>query len=220
MRPPGGSRGGPPRRCPADHRVLEEAPEAPADLTVGFEEGRPVRLDGVRLDPVAQVTRLNELAGMHGVGRVGVVESSLLGIKTRAVYESPGGTVLHAAHRELEALCLDRHTLRLEAGLDQRYAELVYDGMWYSSLRSSLDTFVAATQGAVTGTVGLRLHKGSVLVTGREAARGLYPPSLSDHGDGDVFDHRAAAAFAYIWSMPRRVSRLASSPPPRPAGGH
>jgi argininosuccinate synthase len=192
-------------------RCIDDAPEQPAEMTIGFNGGRPVRVDGVELGPLALVEQLNEVASLHGVGRVDMVESSLLGIKTRALYESPAGTVLHIAHRELETLCLDRDTLRFKAAVDQRYAELVYDGLWFSPLRASLDTFVAATQAAVTGTVSVRLHKGSAWCTQRWSERALYQPTMSDHRDGDAFDHSAAAGFAYIWSMPLRVGRLASS---------
>ena len=133
-------------------RSIADAPDDPR-TSFTFERGLPVALDGVEHPPVALVRSLTELAGAHGVGRVDMVESSLLGIKTRALYESPAGAVLHLAHRELESLCLDRDTLRFKATVDQRYAELVYDGLWFSSLRRSLDRFVDATQETVCGTV-------------------------------------------------------------------
>ncbi len=189
-------------------RAVADAPDAPADVVVGFERGTPVAIDGLELEPVELVRSLTELAGAHGVGRVDMVESSLLGIKTRALYESPAGTVLHLAHRELESLCLDRDMLRFKATVDQRYAELVYDGLWFSSLRAALDRFVDATQERVCGTVTLRLHKGTVTCRQRESPAALYSPSLSSHDAGDLFDHAAAAGFSYLWSMPQRLDRL------------
>ena len=189
-------------------RSVEDAPAAPDEVIVHFERGVPVALDGVDHGPVDLVTTLSELAGAHGVGRVDMVESSLLGIKTRALYESPAGTVLHAAHRELESLCLDRDTLRFKAGVDRRYAELVYDGLWFSSLRRALDGFVDTTQAPVCGSVTVRLHKGTATCTQRRSPYALYHPSVSSHDPGDRFDHSAAAGFSYVWSMPQRVAGL------------
>ena len=189
-------------------RSIADAPDDPADVVVAFERGTPVALDGVEVSPVELVRSLTELAGAHGVGRVDMVESSLLGIKTRALYESPAGTVLHLAHRELESLCLDRDTLRFKATVDQRYGELVYDGLWFSSLRRSLDRFVEATQEHVCGTVTVRLHKGTATCRQRESPSGLYRASVSSHDPGDRFDHSAAAGFSYVWSMPQRVDGL------------
>jgi argininosuccinate synthase len=190
---------------------VDEAPDAPAEVTVGFDRGFPVALDGAECPPVDLVRTLTELGGAHGVGRVDMVESSLLGIKTRALYECPAGTILHAAHRELESLCLDRDTLRFKAAVDQRYAELVYDGLWFSPLRRSLDRFVDATQQPVSGTVAVRLHKGTATCRQRESPSSLYDPSVSSHDAGDRFDHTAAAGFSYVWSMPLRVGRLVRS---------
>lgn len=187
--------------------AVGDAPDAPADVVVAFDRGIPVALDGVEQPPVELVSALGRLAGAHGVGRVDMVESSMLGIKTRALYESPAGAVLHLAHRELESLCLDRDTLRFKAAVDQRYAELVYDGLWFSSLRRSLDRFVDATQEPVCGTVAVRLHKGSATCLERRSPSGLHSASLSSHDAGDRFDHSAAAGFSYVWSMPQRVER-------------
>jgi argininosuccinate synthase len=189
-------------------RSVADAPDAPVDVVIAFEQGNPVALDGVEHDPVALVRSLTGLAGAHGVGRVDMVESSLLGIKTRALYESPAGSVLHLAHRELESLCLDRDTLRFKAAVDQRYAELVYDGLWFSSLRRALDGFVDATQGSVCGSVTVRLHKGTATCRQRQSPAALYRASVSSHDAGDRFDHSAAAGFSYVWSMPQRVDRL------------
>jgi argininosuccinate synthase len=200
-------------------RSIADAPEDPEDVVVAFERGTPIALDGVELSPVELVRTLTELAGAHGVGRVDMVESSLLGIKTRALYECPAGTVLHVAHRELESLCLDRDTLRFKAGVDQRYAELVYDGLWFSALRRSLDRFVEATQEHVSGTVTVRLHKGTATCTQRESPSGLFRASVSSHDDGDRFDHSAAAGFSYVWSMPQRIESLRAEGVDAPTAG-
>lgn len=186
-------------------RAIAETPDDPSEVVVTFEQGVPVALDGVEHPPVVLVRTLTELAGAHGIGRVDMVESSLLGIKTRALYESPAGAVLHLAHRELESLCLDRDTLRFKAAVDQRYAELVYDGLWFSSLRRSLDRFVEATQEPVCGTVTVRLHKGTATCRQRQSPSGLYRAAVSSHDAGDRFDHSAAAGFSYVWSMPQRL---------------
>jgi len=189
-------------------RSVDDAPAAPDEVTVTFDRGVPVALDGAECLPVDLVRTLTEVGGAHGVGREDMVESSVLGIKTRALYECPAGTILHAAHRELESLCLDRDTLRFKAAVDQRYAELVYDGLWFSPLRRSLDQFVDATQQSVCGTVVVRLHKGTATCRRRESSFALYQPSISSHDAGDRFDHSAAAGFAYVWSMPARVAHL------------
>jgi argininosuccinate synthase len=191
-------------------RSISKAPDTANEVTIAFERGLPVALDGTQQTPVELVRTLTELAGKHGVGRVDMVESSLLGIKTRALYECPAGAVLHAAHRELESLCLDRDTLRFKATVDQRYSELIYDGLWFSKLRESLDRFLDATQETVSGTVAVRLHKGSAVCRWRKSPHALYDPSLSAHDESDKFDHGASGGFSYIWSMPSRIRR---SPP-------
>ncbi len=199
-------------------RSVSEAPEAADEVTIAFERGLPVALDGVQQDPVELVRALTVLAGKHGIGRVDMVESSLLGIKTRALYECPAGAVLHAAHRELESLVSDRDTLRFKATADQRYSELIYDGLWFTSLRESLDVFLKATQERVCGTVAMRLHKGSAVCSSRESPHSLYTPSLSAHDESDEFDRSATAGFSYIWSMPSRVGRSISGERDREAG--
>jgi argininosuccinate synthase len=185
-----------------------DAPDSPAEVTIAFEAGTPVAVDGEALGPVALVERLNALAGEHGVGRVDIVENSLIGIKTRAVYESPGGTLLHLAHRELEDLTVDRDTLHFKRGLADKYAELVYYGLWHSPLRDALDGFVERTRGRVTGEVSLRLYRGSATVATRRSPNALYSYSLSTHDPADRFDHPAAMGFSYVWSMPLRVQAL------------
>jgi argininosuccinate synthase len=202
-----------------DDRVFQitadprDAPDTPGQVALDFEAGVPVGLDGEALDPVPLVERLNALAGRHGVGRVDMVENSLLGIKSRAVYESPAGTVLHLAHRELESLVIDRDTLHHKARVSRTYAELVYYGQWFSPLREALDAFVDVTQERLHGTVRLELYKGTVTVLGRHSEQALYSHSLSAHDDRDRFEHHLGEGFSYVWSMPLRLRALTSGPP-------
>ncbi len=190
-----------------------DAPDTPRRVTLGFEAGVPVALDGDTLDPVSLVSRLNPVAGGHGIGRIDMVENSLLGIKSRAIYESPAGTLLHLAHRELESLVIDRDTLHHKAEVSRRYAELVYYGLWFSPLREALDAFVDATQRFVTGTVALELYKGSATIVSRTSPHALYSHSLSAHDHRDRFEHRLGEGFSYVWSMPQRLRALTRNAP-------
>ncbi len=157
----------------------EKAPNAPAEIEIGFEEGTPVSVNGKKTGPVALLDELNALAAAHGVGRIEMVENRLVGIKSRGAYETPGGTLLVAAHRELEALCLDRETSHFQQMLALRYAEMVYYGLWFTPLREALDAFFAKSQERVTGAVGLHLHKGHCNVTRRVSPCSLYDTSLA-----------------------------------------
>jgi argininosuccinate synthase len=183
-----------------------EAPDAPDDIAIGFEEGTPVSLDGVPTGPVELVGQLNEVAGQHGVGRADVVEDRLVGMKSRGIYETPGGTVLRAAHRELEQLVLDRRTLSLKDQLAARYADLVYEGRWWSMEREALDAFVSQTQRLVTGTVRVRLFKGSVTVLGRESPFSLYSEAYATFGADDTYKQADAAGFIRLFGLPIRIA--------------
>jgi len=152
----------------------EEAPDEPEYVEIDFVQGIPRRINGVAMGPVELLTKLNELGGKHGIGRVDMVENRLVGMKSRGIYETPGGTILCTAHRELEALTLDRDTSHYKALLAQRYAELVYYGRWFTPLREAMDAFVRETQKRVTGTVRLKLYKGSCIVVGRKSPYSLY----------------------------------------------
>ena len=186
----------------------ERAPAKPAVVEIGFSRGTPVSLNGRRMGLVALIQNLNRIAGRHGVGRVDLVENRLVGIKSREVYESPAGTVLLAAHREVESLVLDRETMHAKELIGPRYAELVYYGLWYSPLREALDGFVRATQRAVTGTARLKLYKGSVTVLGRKSPNSLYQEKLATYTSADLFDHTAAKGFIDIWGLPLKVRAL------------
>ncbi len=182
-----------------------EAPDSPEDLAIGFEEGTPVSIDGVPVGPVELVARLNQVAGLHGVGRADVVEDRLVGMKSRGVYETPGGTVLRAAHRELEQLVLDRRTLSLKDQLAAKYADLVYEGRWWSTEREALDAFVNQTQRHVIGTVRLRLYKGTVTVLGRESPFSLYSEAYATFGADDAYRQADAAGFIRLFGLPIRI---------------
>ena len=181
------------------------APDQPIIVAIGFEEGVPVTVDHAPLGPVALLETLNEIAGEHGVGRADVVEDRLVGMKSRGVYETPGGTLLHAAHRELEQLVLDRRTLRLKDELALRYADLVYDGRWWTPEREALDAGIASTQRNVTGTVRLKLYKGSVTVAGRESPCALYQPSYATFGRDEVYNQKDAEGFIRLYGLAIRI---------------
>ncbi len=182
------------------------SPDRAESVTVGFEAGVPVSLDGEKLELADLVTRLTAVAARHGVGRVDIVESRIVGFKTRGIYEAPAATVLMAAHEELEAIVLDRETLHHKQGLAQRYAELAYYGYWFSDLRRALDGFVSTLQPQVTGEVAVELYKGTCAIVGRRSPNSRYSDSLATYEAGDTFDHEAGAGFAYVWSLPLRGS--------------
>jgi len=208
----GGDLEDPGREMPEDvlllTHALRDTPDAPAYVTIGFEGGTPVSLDGFVLPPVELVERLNRLAGEHGVGVVDMVENRLVGMKSRGVYETPGGTVLYAAHRELELLTLDRATLHEKDRLALRYAELVYDGLWYSPLREALDAFVTSTQRTVTGTVRLKLFKGSCVPAGAHSPYSLYDPELATFGADGVYNQSDAGGFINLFGLPLKVQAV------------
>jgi len=179
----------------------ERAPEKGADVEIGFEAGTPVSVNGKKLGPVALLDELNAIAAPHGVGRIDLVENRLVGIKSRGAYETPGGTLLVAAHRELEAICLDRETAHFQQGLSLRYAELVYYGLWFTALRRALDAFFATTQQRVTGTVGLRLYKGNVSVTRRSSPYSLYRPKLASF-TMTGYNPKDAEGFINLFALP------------------
>ncbi|HXV90030.1 MAG TPA: argininosuccinate synthase [Gemmatimonadales bacterium] len=181
------------------------APDRPVVVRVGFDAGNPVELDSVPMGPVELLETLNEIAGEHGVGRADVVEDRLVGMKSRGVYETPGGTVLYAAHRELEQLVLDRRTLRLKDEVALRYADLLYDGRWWTPERDALDALVTTTQQRVTGWVQLKLYKGGVTVAGRSSPYALYQPSYATFGKDHVYDQKHAEGFIHLYGLPIRI---------------
>ncbi|HTO94028.1 MAG TPA: argininosuccinate synthase [Bacteroidota bacterium] len=183
----------------------ELAPDTPEYVDIDFEEGIPVGVGGSRLEPVSLVFTLNDIGGAHGVGRIDLVENRLVGIKSREIYEAPAATILHFAHTELERLTLDRSVFHMKSQLAAEYANLVYNGLWYSPLRDALDAFVNETQKTVTGTVRVKLYKGTIGVAGRKSAYSLYSAKLATYTEEDQFDHKASEGFIKIYGLPVRT---------------
>lgn len=187
----------------------EEAPDTPVEIVLGFEEGYPVSLDGVALDPVELLSALNEIGGRNGIGRIDLVENRLVGMKSHGVYEQPGATILSTAHKELEAITLDRETLHYKDIVAQKYAELVYYGLWFTPLREALDAFVNVTQKTVTGDVRIKLYKGNCTPTGRKSPYSLYSEEFATFGEDEVYDQADAEGFIRLFGLPSRVAALA-----------
>ncbi len=185
-----------------------DAPDEPGYVTIGFEQGVPVSIDGRVPGPVELLTELNALAGRHGVGRVDMVENRLVGMKSRGVYETPGGTLLYFAHRQLESLTLDRETLHFKEMVAIKYGQLVYYGQWYTPLREALDAFVNCTQRNVTGSVRLKLFKGNISVAGRWSEFSLYREDLATFGADAVYNQRDAEGFINLFGLPLKVQGL------------
>jgi argininosuccinate synthase len=181
-------------------------PREPDEVVIRFDAGVPVALDGVPVSPYQAVTELNRRAGAAGVGRLDMVEDRLVGIKSREVYEAPGAIALIAAHQELENVTVERDLARFKRGVDQRWAELVYDGLWFSPLKRSLDAFIDAAQQAVSGEVRLLLHGGRAVVTGRRSHASLYDFGLATYDTGDTFDQSLARGFVELWGLPSRLA--------------
>ena len=186
----------------------EAAPDTPEELVLEFVEGYPVKLNGAALTPAGIVKALNEIGGKHGIGRVDMVENRLVGMKSHGVYETPGGTILLAAHRELESITLDRDTLHYKDVIAQRYAELVYNGQWFSMLRQSLDAFFDVTQQHVTGMVRIKLYKGNVIPVGRQSPYSLYREDFATFGQDSVYDQSDAAGFITLFGLPLKVQAM------------
>ncbi len=185
-----------------------KAPDKPTYVEIGFEQGIPVKLDGAALDPVTLIEKLNEIAGLNGVGIVDMVENRLVGMKSRGVYETPAGTVLFNAHREMELLTLDRVTLHFKEIIAARYAELVYDGVWFSPLREAMDAFVDSTQKTVTGAVRMKLYKGNCTPAGSKSPYSLYNQELSTFSRDEIYNQRDAEGFINLFGLPLKVRAL------------
>ena len=192
----------------------QQAPDRAQRVRIGFESGVPVLVDGQRLDAVSLVEFLNEVGGNHAIGRVDLVENRFVGIKSRGCYETPGGTLLLAAHRELEALCLDRDLMHFKQHVALKYAELIYYGLWFTPLRESLEAFVASTQKNVTGSVTLELYKGNITVINRESEHSLYRTDLSSFTMGESYDQKDAGGFIRILGLPARSQATLKSKEP------
>ncbi|MFD2761494.1 argininosuccinate synthase [Lentibacillus juripiscarius] len=184
---------------------VEEAPDEPEVVEVNFSQGKPTSLNGTELPLAELITTLNGIAGKHGVGRIDHVENRLVGIKSREIYEAPAAAVLLGAHQELESLTLTRETAHFKPAVEQKFAQMVYDGLWYSPLTNALKAFIEETQQFVTGTVKMKLFKGHVFPIGRQSAQSLYDFDLATYNADDAFDHEAATGFIKLWGLPTKV---------------
>ena len=187
----------------------EKAPDKATYITIDFEKGVPVAIDGKKYDSAVELlTKVNEIAGANGVGIDDIVENRLVGMKSRGVYETPGGTVLYAAHKELEYLCLDKQTLHYKMDLANKFADLVYDGLWYTPLREAMSAFVDSTQETVTGTVKLKLYKGSVTPAGTTSPYSLYDEEIATFSEDEVYDQKDSAGFINLFGLPLKVRAM------------
>lgn len=195
-----------------------DAPDKPEEIILSFEEGYPVSLNGEKLGPVELVTELNKLGGKHGIGRIDLVENRLVGMKSHGVYEQPGAAILSTAHKELESITLDRDTLHYKDVIALKYAELVYNGQWFTPLREAIDAFVDVTQKPVTGDVRMTLYKGNCIVTGRKSPYSLYHEGFATFGEDDVFDQADAKGFITLFGLPMKVAALSKQQREQAAG--
>lgn len=184
---------------------ITDAPNEAEYVEIGFEKGVPVSLNGETMGLVDLIEQLNKIAGAHGVGRIDHVENRLIGIKSREVYEAPAALVLIAAHRELETITLPREVFHFKPALELKYTELVYNGLWFSPLKKAVDAFIEETQATVTGTVRVKLLKGTYQPVGRKSEQSLYDLDLATYSPDDAFDHQAAKGFIKLWGLPTKV---------------
>ena len=195
----------PPEEIYVMTKAIADTPDEPEYITIGFEAGIPVTINGKKLDPVALISQLNETVGKHGVGRIDMLENRVVGIKSREIYEAPALLVLIQAHCDLESLTLTADITQYKRGIEQTYGELIYRGLWYSPLKEALDGFIQKTQERVSGEVRIKLFKGNAIIVGRQSDNSIYAPDLATYGAEDEFDHKAAEGFIYIWGLPTRV---------------
>jgi argininosuccinate synthase len=191
----------------------ENAPDQPQEIEIGFETGYAVSLNGEKLSPAVMIKTLNQIGGLHGIGRVDLVENRLVGMKSRGVYETPGGTILMAAHKELESITLDRDTAHYKELIASRYAELVYNGLWFTPLKDALDAFIDKTQETVTGSVRLKLYKGNIITAGRQSPYSLYREDFATFGYASTYSHSDAQGFINLFGLPLKVKAMANMAP-------
>ena len=197
-------------------KSLSKSPATPEYVEIGFEQGIPVNINGKRLAGIDLIDKLNVMAGNHGIGRIDHVESRVVGIKSREVYEAPAAIVLIKAHKALESMTLSREQLRFKEKVSVDYADLVYNGMWFTAFRQDLAAFVTSTQRYVTGTVRMKLFKGNCMIVGRKSPYSLYRHNLATYEKGDMFDQSASVGFIKLFGLPVRVQtevQLAAKPP-------
>jgi argininosuccinate synthase len=181
-------------------------PRAADEVVISFKSGVPVAIDGRKVTMLQAIEELNKRAGAQGIGRLDMVEDRLVGIKSREVYEAPGAIALITAHQELENVTIERDLARFKRGVEQRWGELVYDGLWFSPLKDALDAFIASTQEFVTGEIRMKLHAGAAVVNGRRSDASLYDFDLATYDEGDTYDQSLAKGFVDIWGMPSRIA--------------
>jgi len=186
----------------------EKAPNKPAYIILDFEKGMPVSVNGKKIKPVELITKLNEIAGANGIGRIDIIENRLVGMKSRGVYESPAAALLYAAHKELESIAIDRDTLHFKQSLSSKYAEIAYYGLWFSPLREALDAFINNTQKYVTGSVKLKLYKGNIMPVSRIAKNSLYSEKLATFEKDEIYNHKDAEGFINLWGLPTKVQAM------------
>jgi argininosuccinate synthase len=186
-------------------KAIADTPDEPEYVEITFEQGLPTHVNGKALSPVALITELNDVVGRHGVGRIDMIENRLVGIKSREIYESPALLVLIQAHRDIESLTLTKDVTQYKRGIEETYSQMVYNGQWYSPLKMALDGFIQKTQERVSGTVRIKLFKGTATIVGRKSNESLYAPDLATYGADDSFDHKAAEGFIYVWGLPTRI---------------
>jgi argininosuccinate synthase len=186
-------------------KAIANTPNEPEYIEIGFQKGIPVSLNGTPKNPVELIEQLNQLTGNHGIGRIDMIENRLVGIKSREIYESPAMLVLIQAHRDLESLTLTADVSHYKRGIEETYTQLVYNGLWYSPLKTALDAFIQSTQERVSGVVRVKLFKGNATIVGRRSDNSLYSPDLATYGSEDQFDHKAAEGFIYVWGLPTRI---------------
>ncbi|MBI4743480.1 MAG: argininosuccinate synthase [Actinobacteria bacterium] len=186
-------------------RDVNETPDDSEYLEITFEKGIPVKMNNVNMTVADLVIKLNQVGGMHGIGRIDQVENRLVGIKSREIYECPAAVILLTTHKELESLTLTKDVLHFKYGIEQKYSELIYNGLWYSALKEALDAFIENTQEYVSGTVRLKLHKGNCVVVGRKSDYSLYDYNLATYDEKDEFSHKSAEGFIEIWGLPVKV---------------
>lgn len=186
----------------------EKAKDESTYVEIYFEAGIPKKIDGEELSPIQIMNKLNELGGQNGIGVVDLLEDRLVGMKSRGVYETPGGTILYYAHKELEYLTLEKETLHFKELISQKYGELVYNGLWFSTLREGFDAFLDKTQEHVTGTVKLKLYKGNIKIAGMESPYALYEKTISSFGASDFYNHKDAEGFIKLFGLPYRINAM------------
>lgn len=195
----------PPEEVYAMTKAIADTPNEPEYVEIRFEKGVPVAINGESMGGVALISRLNTIAGNHGVGRIDMVENRLIGIKSREIYESPAMIVLINAHRDLESLVLTSDVTRYKRQIEDTYSQLIYNGLWFSPLKNALDAFINETQERVSGSVRVKLFKGSAQIVGRRSENSIYSFDLATYGAEDQFDHKAAEGFIYVWGLPTRL---------------